>query len=154
MQWQVIVAFYDPSQDRKFPGWPLRNLLTLAAVHWHIRTLQVLCYREKKGQADLEQSLFGAISIPEYPGFCFTLFFRNFKIEIFSFSSREVDARTSHFPIMSRLLGKSHVHILVIGSYNTSHTPTQTCTCARSRTHAHTHTHMHAHTGVEMTQCF
>lgn len=64
---KVIVAFYDPSQARKYPGWPLRNLLTLAAVQWHTQTLQVLCYREKKGQADLEQSLFGDITIPEYP---------------------------------------------------------------------------------------
>eukprot|EP00250_Pteridium_aquilinum_P019021 c24256_g1_i2 orf=892-2370(+) len=64
---KVFVAFYDPCQDRRFPGWPLRNLLTLAAVQWHTRTLHVLCYRETKGQVDLQQSLIGNITIPEFP---------------------------------------------------------------------------------------
>ncbi|MCO5597916.1 hypothetical protein L7F22_052001 [Adiantum nelumboides] len=63
---KVVVAFYDPCQDSSFPGWPLRNLLMLAAVHWHRQTLQVLCYREKKGQADLERSLLGDIQVLEY----------------------------------------------------------------------------------------
>ncbi|MCO5607982.1 hypothetical protein L7F22_062184 [Adiantum nelumboides] len=63
---KVVVAFYDPCQDSSFPGWPLRNLLMLAAVHWHRQTLQVLCYREKKGQADLERSLLGDIQVAEY----------------------------------------------------------------------------------------
>lgn len=64
---KVIVAFYDPCQDRKFPGWPLRNLLTLAIVQWRSQNVQVLCYREKKGQADLDQCLIGDITLPELP---------------------------------------------------------------------------------------
>ncbi|KAH7282053.1 hypothetical protein KP509_35G010000 [Ceratopteris richardii] len=64
---KVIVAFYDPCQDIRYPGWPLRNLIMLAARHWNTKTLQVLCYRENKGQADLELSLVGDVIIPEYP---------------------------------------------------------------------------------------
>ena len=61
---QVMLAFYDPSQDLKFPGWPLRNLLILAAIKWQCQNIRVFCYREKKGQADFDRCLIGDVIIP------------------------------------------------------------------------------------------
>jgi ubiquitin-like modifier-activating enzyme ATG7 len=61
---QVMLAFYDPSQDLKFPGWPLRNLLILAAIKWHCRNIRIFCYREKKGLVDFDCCLVGDITLP------------------------------------------------------------------------------------------
>eukprot|EP00249_Psilotum_nudum_P020672 c27801_g1_i1 orf=95-2290(+) len=65
---KVVLVFYDPSNLNTNPGWPLRNLLALAAVRWRPKTVRVLCYRERCGQADLEWSLVGDITLPKVAG--------------------------------------------------------------------------------------
>lgn len=66
----VMLAFSDPSTLDNFPGWPLRNLLTLVAVHWsnlHMQTFEVLCYRErvKDGKRDSSHSIVIQLAMPE-----------------------------------------------------------------------------------------
>eukprot|EP00850_Spirogloea_muscicola_P002664 SM000010S04302 [mRNA] locus=s10:828104:832287:+ [translate_table: standard] len=51
---QVLLVFYDPCNLPANPGWPLRNILVLAAARWHLSTLRVMCYRERKGRISLE----------------------------------------------------------------------------------------------------
>eukprot|EP00850_Spirogloea_muscicola_P009336 SM000052S17728 [mRNA] locus=s52:323003:328039:- [translate_table: standard] len=51
---QVLLVFYDPCNLPANPGWPLRNILVLAAARWHLGTLRVMCYRERKGRISLE----------------------------------------------------------------------------------------------------
>ncbi|CAM6122251.1 unnamed protein product [Calypogeia fissa] len=61
---KVVAAFYDPCNLRNNPGWPLRNLLALAVVRWGVTKLQVLAYREKRGQIDLQLSLVMDVDLP------------------------------------------------------------------------------------------
>ncbi|KAL3678221.1 hypothetical protein R1sor_021177 [Riccia sorocarpa] len=64
---KVIAAFYDPCNISTNPGWPLRNLLALAAARWEVKDLRVLCYREKRGFIDPQLSLIVDVQLPELP---------------------------------------------------------------------------------------
>jgi ubiquitin-like modifier-activating enzyme ATG7 len=83
--WQVVLAFYDPCHLATNPGWPLRNLLALASVRWDVTHVQVLCYRERRGQVDLEHCPVFDVALPSLPGllycdkaFCHLTYLCNF----------------------------------------------------------------------------
>jgi ubiquitin-like modifier-activating enzyme ATG7 len=65
---KVVLAFYDPCHLATNPGWPLRNLLALASVRWDVTRVQVLCYRERRGQVDLEHCPVFDVALPSLPG--------------------------------------------------------------------------------------
>lgn len=65
---KVILAFYDPCHLRANPGWPLRNFLILAAVCWSRRDVQVLCYRENRGQVNLDECLIVDVMVSKQAG--------------------------------------------------------------------------------------
>ncbi|GLJ38595.1 hypothetical protein SUGI_0786970 [Cryptomeria japonica] len=60
---KVLLGFYDPCHLPSNPGWPLRNLIAFAAARWGLESITVLCYREKGGLGDLQQSLVADISV-------------------------------------------------------------------------------------------
>jgi len=64
----VFLCFCDPSNFESHPGWPLRNLLTLYAVHFaEIKPdLDVICYRDvkKNGVRSIDGSLVLRLRIP------------------------------------------------------------------------------------------
>eukprot|EP00897_Mesotaenium_endlicherianum_P002215 jgi/Mesen1/2020/ME000148S01118 len=62
---QVMLVFLDPCHLADNPGWPLRNLLALAAVRWNIRQLRVLCWRENRGRPDLARCPVLEITLPD-----------------------------------------------------------------------------------------
>lgn len=45
----VLLVMFDPCHLPLTPGWPLRNVLLLAAVRWRMRRLRVLCVRDSSG---------------------------------------------------------------------------------------------------------
>lgn len=54
---EVLLLMFDPSSEPLTPGWPLRNMLLLAAVRWGVCRLRVLCIRDSKaGRAKPERS--------------------------------------------------------------------------------------------------
>lgn len=55
----------DPSNLPDHPGWPLRNMLLMAAKRWHVRNLSVLCVRDRRGKADAQRSLALSVILPE-----------------------------------------------------------------------------------------
>jgi len=61
----LMLAFSDPSHLPRTPGWPLRNLLLLAAARWGIRTVSVLCVRDGKGRLDVDRSFVIDVELPE-----------------------------------------------------------------------------------------
>ncbi|KIY95304.1 autophagy-related protein 7 [Monoraphidium neglectum] len=68
---RLLVAVADPSQIPLAPGWPLRNLLLLAAARWRARALSVLCIRDGKGRLDAQRSFIIDVALPEVPeGWC------------------------------------------------------------------------------------
>ncbi|PKU72496.1 Ubiquitin-like modifier-activating enzyme atg7 [Dendrobium catenatum] len=56
---KLLFGFYDPCNLPSNPGWPLRNFLAFICLRWKIENIQFLCYRERRGLADLELSLVG-----------------------------------------------------------------------------------------------
>jgi ubiquitin-like modifier-activating enzyme ATG7 len=64
---QVLLAFADTSNLPSYPGWPLRNLLLLAAVCWRVREVEVVCVRESRGVVDAQRSLLLRVSLPQVP---------------------------------------------------------------------------------------
>ena len=54
----------DPSNDPDHPGWPLRNMLLLAAKRWQVTTLSVLCVRDQRGSLDASRSLCLSVVLP------------------------------------------------------------------------------------------
>ncbi|KAI8475829.1 MAG: E1-like protein-activating [Monoraphidium minutum] len=68
---RLLVAMSDPSHLLLVPGWPLRNLLLLAAARWRARSLSVLCVRDGKGRLDARRSFVVDVALPEIPeGWC------------------------------------------------------------------------------------
>ncbi|KAJ7316786.1 hypothetical protein JRQ81_002948 [Phrynocephalus forsythii] len=65
---KVIFGFYDPSNFAQYPGWPLRNLLVLAAHKWssHLSSFEVLCFRDRtmQGARDISHSIVFEIKLP------------------------------------------------------------------------------------------
>ncbi|XP_074862311.1 ubiquitin-like modifier-activating enzyme ATG7 [Carettochelys insculpta] len=70
-QEKVAVGVYDPSNFTQYPGWPLRNLLVLAAYRWgnYIHSVEVLCFRDRtmQGVRDITHSIIFEINLPQMP---------------------------------------------------------------------------------------
>jgi hypothetical protein len=64
---RLLVAMSDPSSLPLVPGWPLRNLLLLAAARWRARRLGVLCVRDGRGRLDAGRSFVVEVELPEVP---------------------------------------------------------------------------------------
>ncbi|XP_038628250.1 ubiquitin-like modifier-activating enzyme ATG7 isoform X1 [Tachyglossus aculeatus] len=66
---KVTVGVYDPCNLTQYPGWPLRNLLVLAAHKWssHILTVEVLCFRDRtlQGVRDITHSIIFEVKLPQ-----------------------------------------------------------------------------------------
>ncbi|XP_062215087.1 ubiquitin-like modifier-activating enzyme atg7 isoform X2 [Phragmites australis] len=65
----LLFGFYDhgfrhDNGKLDFPGWALRNYISFLSMRWKIEKVQFFCYRELRGQPDLEQSLIGEASFP------------------------------------------------------------------------------------------
>ncbi|XP_077132958.1 ubiquitin-like modifier-activating enzyme ATG7 isoform X1 [Ranitomeya variabilis] len=65
---KVSLGVYDPSTLAQYPGWPLRNLLVLAALHWGslVSSLEVICLRDRtlQGARDIKHSISFEIKLP------------------------------------------------------------------------------------------
>ncbi|XP_069062758.1 ubiquitin-like modifier-activating enzyme ATG7 [Pleurodeles waltl] len=65
---KVTVGVYDPCTLSKYPGWPLRNLLVLAAFKrgTHPRSVEVLCFRDRtmQGVRDIKHSIIFEVNLP------------------------------------------------------------------------------------------
>ncbi|CAL4955799.1 unnamed protein product [Urochloa decumbens] len=59
---KLLFGFYDHGCRLDYPGWALRNYITFLSIRWKIEKVQFFCYREYRGQPDLEQSLIGEAS--------------------------------------------------------------------------------------------
>ena len=64
---EVWAAFTDPSNNPSHPGWPLRNLLLLAAKRWGCQSLRVVCVRNTRGRMDAGRSLVLTAQMPKLP---------------------------------------------------------------------------------------
>jgi hypothetical protein len=54
---ELLLVMFDPCHLPLTPGWPLRNVLLLAAARWRLRQLRVLCVRDSSaGRAAVERS--------------------------------------------------------------------------------------------------
>ncbi|XP_064488409.1 ubiquitin-like modifier-activating enzyme ATG7 [Ornithodoros turicata] len=67
---KFYVCFSDPSTNEKHPGWPLRNLISLLAVHWgkDVSQWQLICYRRqsKHGQISCRHSLVLSVHLADF----------------------------------------------------------------------------------------
>ena len=63
----VWLCMADPSNNPDHPGWPLRNMLLLAAKRWQVTTLSVLCVRDQRGKLDPARSLCLSVVLPPIP---------------------------------------------------------------------------------------
>ncbi|EES03274.2 hypothetical protein BDA96_03G237900 [Sorghum bicolor] len=61
---KLLFGFYDHGCRSDCPGWVIRNYVTFLSIRWKIEKVQFFCYREYKGNPDLEQSLIGEASFP------------------------------------------------------------------------------------------
>ena len=57
----LLFGFYDHGHQ-DYPGWALRNYIAFLSLRWKIEKVQFLCYRERRGEPDLEKSLIGEAS--------------------------------------------------------------------------------------------
>ncbi|XP_006117674.1 ubiquitin-like modifier-activating enzyme ATG7 isoform X1 [Pelodiscus sinensis] len=66
---KVTVGVYDPCNFTQYPGWPLRNLLVLAAYRWgeHVHSIEVLCFRDRtmQGVREITHSIIFEIKLPQ-----------------------------------------------------------------------------------------
>ncbi|XP_031488661.1 ubiquitin-like modifier-activating enzyme atg7 [Nymphaea colorata] len=64
---KMLFGFYDPCHLPSNPGWPLRNFLAFICSRWKLEKVRFLCYREKHGLADLNNSIVGEtlVAIPQ-----------------------------------------------------------------------------------------
>ncbi|KAL3143295.1 Ubiquitin-like modifier-activating enzyme ATG7, variant 2 [Trebouxia sp. C0009 RCD-2024] len=63
----VWLCMSDPSNNPDHPGWPLRNMLLMAAKRWEVTTLSVLCVRDHRGRLDAARSLCLSVTLPTIP---------------------------------------------------------------------------------------
>lgn len=61
---KLLFGFYDHGCRSDCPGWVIRNYVAFLSIRWKIEKVQFFCYREYKGNPDLEQSLIGEASFP------------------------------------------------------------------------------------------
>ncbi|XP_075431054.1 ubiquitin-like modifier-activating enzyme ATG7 isoform X2 [Ascaphus truei] len=70
-QEKVTFGFYDPCTLPQYPGWPLRNLLVLAAYQWggRLHSVEVICFRDRtmQGARDTKHSIIFEIKLPQMP---------------------------------------------------------------------------------------
>lgn len=59
---QLLFGFYDHGCHQDYPGRALRNYIAFLRLRWKIEKVQFLCYRERRGEPDLEKSLIGEAS--------------------------------------------------------------------------------------------
>ncbi|KAJ1284307.1 hypothetical protein BS78_03G194500 [Paspalum vaginatum] len=59
---KLLFGFYDHGCRSDCPGWALRNYIAFLSIRWKIEKVQFFCYREQRGQPDLEESLIGEAS--------------------------------------------------------------------------------------------
>nr|XP_020836714.1 ubiquitin-like modifier-activating enzyme ATG7 isoform X4 [Phascolarctos cinereus] len=66
---KITIGVYDPCNLAQYPGWPLRNLLVLAAYKWSDRfqSVEVLCFRDRtlQGVRDITHSIIFEVQLPE-----------------------------------------------------------------------------------------
>ncbi|XP_071985124.1 ubiquitin-like modifier-activating enzyme ATG7 isoform X1 [Engystomops pustulosus] len=66
---KVTLGVYDPCTLAQYPGWPLRNVLVLAALHWgsRVQSIEVLCLRDRtlQGERDIKHSISFEIKLPQ-----------------------------------------------------------------------------------------
>ncbi|KAG2599054.1 ubiquitin-like modifier-activating enzyme atg7 isoform X2 [Panicum virgatum] len=65
---KLLFGFYDHGCLSDCPGWAIRNYITFLTIRWKIEKVQFFCYREYRGNPDLEQSLIGEASFPSPRG--------------------------------------------------------------------------------------
>jgi len=65
---QLLFGFYDHGCLSNCPGWAIRNYITFLTIRWKIEKVQFFCYREYRGNPDLDQSLIGESSFPSPHG--------------------------------------------------------------------------------------
>jgi ubiquitin-like modifier-activating enzyme ATG7 len=61
----VVLAMADPCNLAAHPGWPLRNLLTLACARWKCRTLRVVCVRGDASRPSAQLSIVIDATLPD-----------------------------------------------------------------------------------------
>ncbi|KAI0214927.1 Ubiquitin-like modifier-activating enzyme ATG7 [Lamellibrachia satsuma] len=66
---KLLLCFCDPCTLDGYPGWPLRNLLTLTAVHWAEKLhneVEVICFRDrfKDGNRNVSHSIVMTLHVP------------------------------------------------------------------------------------------
>ncbi|KAG8128229.1 putative Ubiquitin-like modifier-activating enzyme ATG7 protein, partial [Naja naja] len=66
---KVIFGVYDPCNFTQYPGWPLRNMLILAAHRWGglLQSVEVLCFRDRtmQGARDISHSILFEVKLPQ-----------------------------------------------------------------------------------------
>uniref|UniRef100_A0A673TBC9 Ubiquitin-like modifier-activating enzyme ATG7 n=2 Tax=Suricata suricatta TaxID=37032 RepID=A0A673TBC9_SURSU len=66
---KIMIGVYDPCNLAQHPGWPLRNLLVLAAHRWSssFQSVEVLCFRDRtmQGVRDIAHSIVFEVKLPE-----------------------------------------------------------------------------------------
>ncbi|XP_019360642.1 PREDICTED: ubiquitin-like modifier-activating enzyme ATG7 isoform X4 [Gavialis gangeticus] len=66
---KVTIGVYDPGNFAQYPGWPLRNILVLAAQRWgsHLHSIEVLCFRDRtmQGVRDVTHSIIFEIKLSQ-----------------------------------------------------------------------------------------
>ncbi|XP_039087203.1 ubiquitin-like modifier-activating enzyme ATG7 isoform X3 [Hyaena hyaena] len=66
---KVTIGVYDPCNLAQHPGWPLRNLLVLAAHRWSssFQSVEILCFRDRtmQGVRDIAHSIVFEVKLPE-----------------------------------------------------------------------------------------
>ncbi|XP_076807173.1 ubiquitin-like modifier-activating enzyme ATG7 isoform X1 [Clavelina lepadiformis] len=65
---KIIFAYCDPSTIPGYPGWPLRNYLSLIAYHWSAQlsqTVDIICYRDRPqdGKRNISHSLCFSLNV-------------------------------------------------------------------------------------------
>ncbi|XP_052491678.1 ubiquitin-like modifier-activating enzyme ATG7 isoform X2 [Budorcas taxicolor] len=66
---KITIGVYDPCNLAQYPGWPLRNLLVLAAHRWSgsFQSVEVVCFRDRtlQGLRDVTHSIVFEVKLPE-----------------------------------------------------------------------------------------
>uniref|UniRef100_A0AC11CNU0 Autophagy related 7 n=1 Tax=Ovis aries TaxID=9940 RepID=A0AC11CNU0_SHEEP len=66
---KITIGVYDPCNLAQYPGWPLRNLLVLAAHRWSgsFQSVEVVCFRDRtlQGVRDVTHSIVFEVKLPE-----------------------------------------------------------------------------------------
>ncbi|KAG8516882.1 Ubiquitin-like modifier-activating enzyme ATG7 [Galemys pyrenaicus] len=66
---KITIGVYDPCNLAQYPGWPLRNVLVLAAHRWSssFQSVEVLCFRDRtmQGLRDVAHSIIFEVKLPE-----------------------------------------------------------------------------------------